>query len=645
VDIAYIFNQMLQLSKILIFTLFLLFSLSSKAQFCTGSTSEPNKVDFDRGEDNYGDPIYDNTTYSYIAGNPAYAGGYSIVKSTGAFGNSFGGVLNNTPNDSDGYMMVVNPGRTPGVFYQRYIDNLCPNSQYEFSICVNSMDGKTNLNFSLEVDENLIKESRTEEISSTLTNKWVKYSVVFTSPPNVETDGLLLKISTLYAGVPGNLFAIDDINFITCGPQLTAQITNPDNNNAYEAGICAGESKTYTFKANVAPGFVNYKAIWQQNTGNGWEDIPNANSADYTVNFINPEKGKYQYRFSASEEEKFSSMGCRIVSMPIVINVSDKPRPTAINSGTQCVGKDVQLFASDSDSFIWNGPNGFTSTEKNPVLKNVSLADAGIYTVTGFVNNCQNTAQTTVNIVASVVANTNINYAKICEEDNIQLVATGGTIYSWTPIDGLSDPNIANPIATPKITTTYRVKVSSGECSDTKDVLIEVLKSTATDAGKDQKILTGESFQLNGKVTGTDGDIKYYWTPIDYLDDPSKLNPIATPPTDITYTLHSESAFGCGNSSDNVTITVIPKIIIPNFFSPNGDGENDLWEIPSSKSFADTKLIISNRYGKIVHQSKGYIKPWDGKFKEKDLPSGTYYYVINLGNNTVSYTGWIFLLR
>jgi len=84
--------------------------------------------------------------------------------------------------------------------------------------------------------------------------------------------------------------------------------------------------------------------------------------------------------------------------------------------------------------------------------------------------------------------------------------------------------------------------------------------------------------------------------------------------------------------SNPIEILVITPVIIFNTFTPNGDGVNDTWDIPSLAAYTGCTVNIFNRYGLLVYNSVGYPKSWDGTFEGKPLPSGTYYYVIDLKN-------------
>ena len=94
-------------------------------------------------------------------------------------------------------------------------------------------------------------------------------------------------------------------------------------------------------------------------------------------------------------------------------------------------------------------------------------------------------------------------------------------------------------------------------------------------------------------------------------------------------------------------VTVNP-LEINDGFSPNGDGVNDGWQLPIVEDYPNILVDIYNRWGQLVFSSVGYTIPWDGRYKGKDLPVGTYYYVIDLNDNTVEdrfLTGPITIMR
>ena len=108
----------------------------------------------------------------------------------------------------------------------------------------------------------------------------------------------------------------------------------------------------------------------------------------------------------------------------------------------------------------------------------------------------------------------------------------------------------------------------------------------------------------------------------------------------------------CGTTTDTMTVFIKDclTIKIPDAFSPNGDGVNDLFEITNIESYPENTFQVFNRWGNKVYEAKPYTNKWDGTsqfgsaFKE-GLPESTYYYILDLGNGSEAYTGFIYLRR
>lgn len=142
------------------------------------------------------------------------------------------------------------------------------------------------------------------------------------------------------------------------------------------------------------------------------------------------------------------------------------------------------------------------------------------------------------------------------------------------------------------------------------------------------QIALGESAQLG--VAGADAGEVYNWSPNQYLDNSTIDNPITTPEETTTYVV-SSFINGC-EVTDLITITVGPPITIYNAFTPNGDGINDTWVLGGIERFENTSVTVYDRWGQQVFRSLGYAQQWDGTNKGKYLPTGTYYYVIELNS-------------
>jgi gliding motility-associated-like protein len=101
------------------------------------------------------------------------------------------------------------------------------------------------------------------------------------------------------------------------------------------------------------------------------------------------------------------------------------------------------------------------------------------------------------------------------------------------------------------------------------------------------------------------------------------------------------AAGGCWDT-DEVFIQLLKAPVVPNTFSPNGDGINEHWTIQYLESYPECKIQVFNRDGQPVYESHGYNIPgWDGRYKGQALPFGTYYYVIEPGSGRKPITGYV----
>jgi gliding motility-associated-like protein len=161
-------------------------------------------------------------------------------------------------------------------------------------------------------------------------------------------------------------------------------------------------------------------------------------------------------------------------------------------------------------------------------------------------------------------------------------------------------------------------------------------------AGEDLSIFPGETIQLSGVASGD-----FYWLPVDYLSDPTVLNPIASPVSTTTYIL-SANINGC-MFFDEVEVIVQNPLSIPNTITPNNDGFNDTWRIGNISNYPSAQVSIFDRWGQSVFKVTGYTpdKRWNGTNNGLRIPSGTYFYIIELrvGETTKIYNGSINVIR
>jgi gliding motility-associated-like protein len=626
------------------------------AQLCTGTLGNPTaNFTFGRGT-NYGPQLSASvTSYSYVSKDCPDDGQYTLVNSSfDCFSQAWHVVqADHTPSESNGYFMLVNASSSAGDFYVNTVTGLCANTTYEFAAWIMNVlkpsscsgDGiDPNLTFKIETTNgSLLASINTKDILETQTPVWQQFGLFFSTPPGVTT--VVCRITNNTPGGCGNDLALDDITLSPCGPQVNTKVTA---NNSDFIDACVNSNTSFVISSTVSAGFQNPVQQWQKSIDGGvtWTDIAGATGVNYTTPSVTT-TGSTKYRMIIAEAANFGSPNCRLTANAVTVNITPLPFVQATNYVFGCFGSDVALFASGGTTFKWTGPNGFTSNSQHPVIPKVKYSDAGLYkVVVSSAGGCSNTDSTNLDIYPAAHAIITVSRdVTICEGAGTALSAAGGVRYRWTPVAGLSNDTIANPIASPKDNTRFTVTVFSDYgCTDTASIMVNVLKKPIANAGPDKKTRPGRPVFLNGSVKGT--DYSYQWTPFSSIVNSQSLQPSVSPSADAKYTLTVTSNAGCGSTTDDVFIKVYDKIYIPNAFSPNGDGINDNWIIEPLDLFDESITYVYNRYGEIVYKSNGYTKPWDGTRNGKPLPSGNYYYAIDLRtNNEPKITGWVFLVR
>jgi large repetitive protein len=300
-----------------------------------------------------------------------------------------------------------------------------------------------------------------------------------------------------------------------------------------------------------------------------------------------------------------------------------------------CVGDSTQLSASGGVSYLWS-----TGATTNSIF--ASPASSSSYSVVVSDGVCVDSASMNITVLPVPVANISSSDSVICSGNQGTLTATGGGTYLWNTGDTTSVISVS-----PSSTVTYSVTVSNGVC-DAEDSLVVLVSQgpTATiDAGNDTIINLFDNAQLNGV-----GGVTYSWSPSSGLSCTDCPNPTANPEETTLYYLVATDSLGCP-ATDSVLVTVrIPdsEVFVPNIFSPNGDGSNDILYV-YGRYIKEMELIIFDRWGEKIFESRSTASGWDGTYKGKALNTAVFAYILKytLVNETESLTkqGNITLLR
>lgn len=334
------------------------------------------------------------------------------------------------------------------------------------------------------------------------------------------------------------------------------------------------------------------------------------------------------------------------IAVPITGSITSA---NAITTPTSCTGNIGAIAITYQPAAVNVVSYTLTSTSATNATGVFNALPAGSYTVIlEDAGACTYTIND-INIVApNPITDADIVVTPIQCKDALGSIkvngVTGGTAPFKYSLDG-STPSSINTFSD-LFSGVYTVKVTDNNgCTYSENVQMQGSLTLLTDcsAGKDTTLLYGQNAQLNAtKGVGN----QFWWESGSTLSDSTLLNPIAFPKTTTTYTFTTKTAEGC-TCKDRVTVRIIPLIGIPNTFTPNGDGVNDIWIIQNVQLYDNVELNIYNRWGDKVYYVKGYKtgNEWDGA----SLPDATYYYVIRFNypdqTEKFEYTGGITIIR
>ena len=307
------------------------------------------------------------------------------------------------------------------------------------------------------------------------------------------------------------------------------------------------------------------------------------------------------------------------------IYVTVKFSPTSINLGPDvsiCRDTLISLNAGTGfDSYLW---------QDGSVNSSYLVNAPGSYTVLAQ-NFCGVQFKDTFNLIRTSPVPFNVFplNAAVCRSDSIQFNASGGTIYSWQPASNFNNPGIASPKAVINESQDFTVQISDPVCLRDTIVMIPVIARERAEITITKR--NDVNCQLDSTVLIANGGISYSWTPNVYVSR-SLGNQITVKPTQtMTYYLQGRDAGGCVGQ-DSVTVYFSKegeqKLFVPNAFTPNNDGLNDVFKPIFTGPATKFDFKIFNRWGQLVFQTNTVGKGWDGTFKFVAQPKDVYVYYI-----------------
>ena len=410
-----------------------------------------------------------------------------------------------------------------------------------------------------------------------------------------------------------------------------------------------------TFRANViTPGFTDVMLSCFTHKLNNVSSTTTTGLATYlwdagvagtstvtSPTFTFPDYGTYPVKLIAVDSNGCKDSAIKDIIIPYVHFAN------AGNDTTTCLGVPTMLHASGGVTYSWSPvatlgtPNAATTTASPNVTTTYIVA------VTNLIG-CPDKDTAIIVLVPGKQILAAPHDTSLCPGKTLQLSAGGVTIYRWSPGTRLSDTTIANPVATFKNDIVYHVtgKDSIG-CTSYDSVHLRQRPNpnvTAYTDGTSEVNCITKTIQLHAG-----GAAVYTWEPSNAVSNPSIASPTTSPLQTTTYTVRGTDIYGCiASATITILANVHPVVFIPDAFTPNGDGKNDVVRPRIFCDFVFERFEIYNRWGQSVFVSYRNDAGWDGNFKGRPADLGTYMWLVNghaEGGGSVMYKGDITLIR
>jgi gliding motility-associated-like protein len=332
---------------------------------------------------------------------------------------------------------------------------------------------------------------------------------------------------------------------------------------------------------------------------------------------------------------------CRSLPQQFSIVINPLPQLNAGNDVTVCKGSNALISATGANAYQWFPATGLSCT--NCPAPTAIINDTMVYNVIGTnTYGCEKTAIVRVNVIPPVDMLISPNDT-LCAGGNVQLFAQGATRYEWFPATGLDNPTSSSPIATPTVSTRYRViGYSANRCfADTGYIYVEVAPIPLVNAGSDVEGPTGSTVNLSATVQGTVNS--YNWIPATGLSCTDCPNPVLIISSNTTYELTVKNRYGCvaKDSLRVITFCKSSEVFVANAFTPDGDGINDVLVVRGMGINVKTFRVF-NRWGNLVFEKLNFApndpaNGWDGKVKGVKAAPDVYVYIaeVTCDNGTV----------
>lgn len=358
--------------------------------------------------------------------------------------------------------------------------------------------------------------------------------------------------------------------------------------------------------------------------------------------------------FTAPDGQAYSQNGTYIAIIPnisgcdstITINLT-LTQPPNVNAGAnQTICEGTQITLSGTGATVYNWSNG--------IINNASFQPSvgtHFYYVTG-TNTIGCSDTDTVQIIVNPLPVVSFIGENItgCSPLTFNLINTtpNSLNCNWEVSNGDvligcgTVTGVLNQIGCHDITlTTTDNNGCSNSYTAANIICVEALPNASFSVSSNSFSHSGEQVIFTNNSTGANS---YLWnfgdsSPISTEDNPTHIFEVGNQDS-IIVELIAVSSFGCSDTSyliiydTSVSDSIDSDIFIPTGFSPNDDNENDTWEVTGLEKYPNSIISVFNRWGQLLFDGGYGNSVWSGVYQGEILPTGDYYYIVDLGNGT-----------
>ncbi len=344
--------------------------------------------------------------------------------------------------------------------------------------------------------------------------------------------------------------------------------------------------------------------------------------------------------------------------IPSNYTITVHPTPTVVTPSDESICSEsysaIKIFVSDpvGGTFTWTNSdpsNGLAATGINNVPSFLTSYNAAsptaTITVTPTVNNClglPNTYTITINPRLSLG---NDKYIDSCYGTAVNLEEQYTTT-TLTPNWTINNNPVVNPTHISASGAYQLIAINPvNNCADTAIVNVRILPKVITNAGRDTIAVKGELFTLMGS-----GGVSFEWSPTAPITGLATIpSPTVILNSDQLFFLQTKDVGGCAGY-DTVFVKIYdgPTYYIPNSFSPNGDGLNEIFRVIPVGIAATDYFRVYNRLGQLIFETNQWLKGWDGRFQGRAQASGTYVWTVkgtDKNGKVIEKTGTVILIK